>query len=114
MLPIGEEAPVTRETEQSLLLWTSAVAQPRRQSCRPPAEFRMGRAVGAMSMDATSREPKEEKVPSLAEILAATRAAFADVPEDEFNREVDKALAEVRREMAAEREARARKRRASS
>ena len=66
-------------------------------------------------MDELDRDPREgEKVPSLAQILEKTRAAFADVPEEEFNREVDKALAEVRREMAAEREAAERRRRASS
>jgi hypothetical protein len=66
-------------------------------------------------MDELDREPKdEEELLSLAAILEKTRAAFADVPEDEFNREVDEAIAEARREMAAEREAAERSRRASS
>jgi len=65
-------------------------------------------------MDESAREPKGgEKVPTLAEILEETRAAFADVPEEELNREIDKAIAATRQEMAAEREARERKRRAS-
>jgi len=67
-----------------------------------------------MGMDESAREPKGgEKVPTLAEILEETRAAFADVPEEELNREIDKAIAATRQEMAAEREARERKRRAS-
>jgi prevent-host-death family protein len=39
------------------------------------------------------------------EVLDRLRAAFADVPSDELEREIASALAEVREEMAAEREA---------
>lgn len=38
-------------------------------------------------------------------ILRRTRAAFADVPDDELQREVDKAVAEAREELRAERQA---------
>jgi prevent-host-death family protein len=37
------------------------------------------------------------------EVIDRMRAAFADVPEEELDAEVDKAIAEVRAEMAAER-----------
>jgi hypothetical protein len=77
--------------------------------------YKLGRSLRGMDMDELVRESKEEEsVRRLAEMLEETRAAFADVPEEEFNREVDKALAEVRREMAAEREAAEPRRRASS
>jgi hypothetical protein len=66
-------------------------------------------------MDELARQSKEgEGLPSLAQILQETRAAFADVPEEELDRQIDKAIAAARQEMATEREARERKRRASS
>lgn len=46
---------------------------------------------------------------SLFAVVDRMRAAFADVSTEEIERETAKALAEVRAEMAAEREARARK-----
>ncbi len=57
-----------------------------------------------------AREARDGKTttPPLLEIIERGRAAFADVPEEEFDREVDRALAEVRREMAAERKGRER------
>jgi prevent-host-death family protein len=39
------------------------------------------------------------------EVLRRSREAFADVPADELQRELDNALREVRQEMAAERDA---------
>src|SRR5687767_14573326 len=43
-------------------------------------------------------------------VIDRKRAAFADVPPEELEREITKAVAEVRAEMAAEREASARAR----
>lgn len=42
-------------------------------------------------------------------VIDEMRAAFADVPEEELEREVDRALAEVRAEQAGPRRARAKK-----
>ncbi|MGI8824364.1 MAG: hypothetical protein ACR2JC_01735 [Chloroflexota bacterium] len=50
-------------------------------------------------------KPKREEDPAAApaEFLEEARSTLAHLPEEEFNREVDRALAEVRRELAVER-----------
>lgn len=54
--------------------------------------------------DLESLEWHEAKRAEQFKILDEMQAAFADVPEDEIERETAKALAEVRAEMRAERE----------
>lgn len=52
------------------------------------------------TLERSDRDPAE-----FMEALAAIRAPFKDIPPDKLQREIDKAVAEVRAEMRAEREA---------
>lgn len=102
------EIPVERvgaaEARRRFAELVNAVASGERRVLIEKSGVPVAAVVGPRELRMLERADRERAEADAA--LARMRAAFADVPPDELQREIDKAVAEARAEMRAEREAR--------
>src|SRR4051794_5041936 len=81
-------------------------AQESNRTRRQEIERLTGKIISELTLDDMERlAPFDQGIADRSAFLKALRAPFADIPNDELEREIEDALAEVREEMKLERAA---------